>query len=95
MRILGDSGLEVRTVLPALLFDAVLSFEEVVAAETLESYEVLRDKAGWEVGGLIEGFAEIGSEDLSRDFSLKLNRLLVLVDIGLMHAGDMFLRKSR
>ena len=95
MVILGDSGREVRAVLPVLLFDAPLSFEEVVAAEALDSYDVLRDNAGCEVGGLIEGRAESGAEGGSIDFSLKLNRLLVLVDIGLRQAGDMFLRKSR
>lgn len=68
----------------------------MVVVEALESYEVLRDRAGWEVGGLIDGFSVKGSDVLSAGFSLKLNRLLVLVDIGLIMAGDMlFLRKSR
>ena len=43
----------------------------------------------------MDGFSLAGSEVLSTDFSLKLNRLLVPVDIGLMIAGDMFFRKSR
>ena len=46
-------------------------------------------------GGLVDGFTDAASDDLSEDFSLKLKRLLVLVGAGLIIAGDILLRKSR
>lgn len=66
-----------------------------------DSYEVLRETAGWDVGGLFDGL-DPGTSTLSRGFSkllskllsLKLNRVLV-AEAGLITAGDMFLRKSR
>ena len=94
----GDSGF-VRTVLPLLLYDAALWSVEVVVVDVAESYEVLRDRAGWDIGvaiGCFSAAGTAGSEDaFSDDFSWKLNRLLVPVDAGLIIAGDMFLRKSR
>ena len=57
---------------------------------------MLRDRAGCDVGGLMERRSALGSAAFSDGFSLKLNRLLVPVDIGLMIDGVMlFLRKSR
>lgn len=60
---------------------------------------MLRDKAGWEVGGLIEGLSAETSENLSEPLSeimsLKLKRALVLVGAGLIIAGVMFFRKSK
>ena len=41
----GDSGLALA-VLAALVEDAVLLIEEVLAVDAVDSYETLRDKAG-------------------------------------------------
>lgn len=60
---------------------------------------MLRDRAGWDVGGLIDGFSVDVSEALSDHRSvlspLKLKRALVLVGAGLIIAGDMFFKKSK
>ena len=61
----------------------------------LESYEVLRDNGGCDVGGLTDGFSDAVSETVSDFLSLKLKRALVLVGAGLSIAGDICLRKSK
>lgn len=55
---------------------------------------MLRDNAGWEVGGLVEGFSA-SEAGLSVFLSWKLKRALVLVGAGLIIAGVMFFRNSR
>lgn len=95
----GESGRLLARSVP-LTDEVVLLKDEPLAAELLESYEVLRDRAGWEVGGLVEGFPADGSaplsEPLSDGLSWKLKRALVpVVGAGLMMAGDILFKKSR
>lgn len=95
----GDSG-RVLAVPAELAWEVAVALltEEVlllVLLEAVESYEVFRDKAGSDVGGLMDGFCDAASDPFSNGFSPKLNRVLVPVETGLIMAGDMFLRKSR
>lgn len=85
----GDSG---------RLFEEALEIVDVVLLwDAFESYEVLRESAGCELGGgLMDGFSEPESTGLSKDLdSPKLKRVLVLLGAGLIIAGDILLRKSR
>lgn len=93
MVIRGDCGLE-RVVLPALLCETTLSVD-VVVEELAESYEALRDNAGWDVAGLWTGLSVLISETLLEALSGNLKWLLVPVGSGLIKAGGILLRKSR
>lgn len=64
--------------------------------ELLESYDVLRDRVRWDVGGVMDERGLTSDDALSKLFSLKLNRALADVEAaGLTIAGDMVFRKSR
>jgi hypothetical protein len=76
--------------------EALERFDAVLLWDAFESYEVLRERAGCELGGgLMDGFSDPESTGLSKDFSPKLKRVLVLLGAGLIIAGDILLRKSR
>lgn len=85
MVIRGDCGLE-REVVPALLWEAALSVDAIDVEEATESYEVLRDKAGWEAVGLWMGLSTPISEMRLDALSGNLKWLLVPVGSGLIKA---------
>jgi hypothetical protein len=78
----------------ALLCETALSADDVVE-EAVDSNEVFRDRAGWEVAGLCSGLSTPISEILLETLSGNLKWLLAPVGNGLIKAGDMLLRKSR
>lgn len=83
---------------PALGKEDAVWLDEVVLAEPFESYEVLRERLGWDVGELMdEGRSESdrSSDARSMCLSLKLKRLLVADGEGLSIADGMFFKKSR
>ena len=91
MAMRGESGL-LLAVPCELAYEDVLCWDALVETEALESYEVLRDSCGCDVGG---GLIVCLSDAISIGFSPKLKRVLVLLGAGLIIAGDILLRKSR
>jgi hypothetical protein len=83
-----------RDVVPALLCETALSVDDT-EEEAVDSNEVFRDRAGWEVAGLCRGLSTPISEILFDTLSGNLKWVLVPVGKGLIRAGDMLLRKSR
>jgi hypothetical protein len=88
MMMRGDSG--------RLFEEAFDCAEALLLWDAVESCEVLRESGGCELGGgLVQGLSDPESIGLSKDFSPKLKRVLVLLGAGLIIAGDILLRKSR